>query len=322
MLRRTRQKGGTRTTSPPSNNVLTCHDIPSSVRLHADLSDPRLVATSGPRLRPPDLVSTFLTRAISPDARASNSDLVQDVPDPSRPGVFYPSRPPRRVTLCVPRAEDRGRACLFSAQPPDDARRLFRRPLAGGCRITRAPPLAQPPSSRSRSCSRLAALRGDYRDRADRERPRRPRLTTAPRQPPRPRFPTRRPHYPYSLRTASTRHHGMSHTCAKTRSAVLVGQHDAVTDARCGGRAAWVTPSARARPRRTMFWPGSEAHSGSVRPSLWRPRRRRPADARCSTPSSVAGPPEAPAPLVTLLRRQGPRRPWTGPTRRTAESSN
>jgi predicted AlkP superfamily pyrophosphatase or phosphodiesterase len=124
----------------------------------------------------------------------------------------------------------------------------------------------------------IDAFRADYLDRG-----RTPTLSRLAREGVRARW--MQPSYPsltfpnhYTLVTGlRPDHHGIVHNSMRDAALGRFSNHDdrAVANARWwGGEPIWVTAERAGLPTATMFWPGSEAAIGGVRPSRWLPYDR------------------------------------------------
>ncbi|HEX8299937.1 MAG TPA: ectonucleotide pyrophosphatase/phosphodiesterase [Rubricoccaceae bacterium] len=177
--------------------------------------------------------------------------------------------------------------------------------VLAGCR-TAAPPATPAAEPVPLVLVSIDGFRYDYRDRA--ETPALDRLAAEGVHAGRliPVFPSLTFPNHYSLVTGlHPEHHGIVGN--SMRDAVLgsfsLGNRDAVTDARWwGGEPLWATAERQGARSATMFWPGSEAAIGGVRPSDWKIYDESvSADARVDTVLAWLTRPAATRPRVVTL---------------------
>lgn len=100
-------------------------------------------------------------------------------------------------------------------------------------------------------------------------------------------------------------HHGIIHNTMRDPALVKfsLSNRDAVGDARWwGGEPLWVGAEKAGLPTATLFWPGSEAAIGGVRPTRWRPfDEHMPVDARVDEVVGWLSEPDATRPRLATL---------------------
>ena len=182
--------------------------------------------------------------------------------------------------------------------------------VLAGCRTAAPPDAGQPGASPAEAVPlvlvSIDGFRWDYRDRA--ETPALDRLAAEGVHAGRlvPVFPTLTFPNHYALVTGlHPEHHGIVGNSMRDPAlgAFSLGNREAVTDARWwAGEPLWATAERQGARAATMFWPGSEAAIGGVRPSDWKVYDETvPAEARVDTVLAWLARPAATRPrLVTL----------------------